>query len=114
MASDPRILGDGQFVEELLAQAEEGQRATLRLRTRVPHLNILAARVASKAGVDLSAMLSGSRNRLVVSARRTLCHLAVKELGYTGAEVARFLGTTTSSVNRLAKEGEIERPSSRQ
>jgi REP element-mobilizing transposase RayT len=113
MASDPRILGDSQFVEELLAQAKEEQRATLRVRTRVPHLNVLAARVATKAAVDLSAMLSGGRNRLVVSARRTLCHLAVKELGYTGAEVARFLGTTTSSVNRLAKEREMERPSGR-
>jgi predicted transcriptional regulator len=28
--------------------------------------------------------------------------LAVREMGYTGAEVARFLGVTTSSVNRLA------------
>jgi len=109
MASDPRVLGEGQFVEELLANAEEKQKATLRLRTRVPHLNILAARVAKNAAVDLSAMLSGSRIPSVVSARRALCHLAVKELGYSGAEVARFLGTTTSSVNRLAREGEVTR-----
>ncbi len=108
MTSDPRILGDGQFVEELLAQAEERQRATLRLRERVPHLNVLATQLATKAAVDLSAMLSGSRNRLVVSARRTLCNQAVNELGYSGAEVARFLGTTTSSVNRLAREEELE------
>jgi hypothetical protein len=110
MAGDSRILGDGRFVEELLAQAEEGQRATLRIRARVPNLNVLATRVAMKADVDLSAMLSGGRNRLVVSARRALCHQAVRELGYSGAEVARFLGTTTSSVNRLAKEGETESP----
>ena len=106
MASDARILGEGRFVEELLANAEERQKATLRLRTRVTHLNILIAQVAKKTTVDPSAILSGSRVRSVVSARRALCYLAVKELGYTGAEVARFLGTTTSSVNRLAKEGE--------
>jgi len=35
----------------------------------------------------------------------------VNELGYTGAEVARFLGATTSSINRLAREGEPEKPS---
>jgi len=113
MASDPRILGDGHFVEELLTQAEERHRATLRIRNRVPHLNVLATQVAAKAAVDLSAILSGSRSHLAASARRTLCHLAVKELGYTGAEVARFLGTTTSSVNRLAKEAELERVSQR-
>jgi hypothetical protein len=28
--------------------------------------------------------------------------VAVKGMGYSGAEVARFLGVTTSSVNRLA------------
>lgn len=110
MASDPRILGDGPFVEALLAEAEEGQRATLRVRARVPNLNVLATRTAMRSGVDLSAMLSGSRNRLVVSARRALCHQAVKELGYSGAEVARFLGTTTSSVNRLAREAETQEP----
>jgi len=107
VASDPRILGESRFVEGLLANAEERQRATLRLRARVPHLNILATQVAKKAAVELSAILSGSRVPSIVNARRALCHMAVKELGYTGAEVARFLGTTTSSVNRLAKEGEI-------
>jgi putative transposase len=109
MASDPRILGESRFVEELLASTEERQQATLRLRTRVPHLKVLAARLAKEAAVDLSAILSGSRVQSVVSARRALCHLAVKELGYSGAEVARFLGTTTSSVNRLARGGEAEK-----
>jgi hypothetical protein len=30
------------------------------------------------------------------------CQLAVGKMGHPGAEVARFLGVTTSSVNRLA------------
>ena len=97
-------------MEEFLANVEERQKATLRLRTRVLHLNILTAQVAKKAAVDRSVILLGSRVQSVVSARRTLCYLALKEHGYTGAEVARFLGTTTSSVNRLAKEGETAGP----
>jgi predicted transcriptional regulator len=39
-------------------------------------------------------------------ARRLFCQLAVKEMGYPGAEVARFLGVTTSAVNRLAASEE--------
>jgi hypothetical protein len=31
-----------------------------------------------------------------------ICQLAIGKIGYPGAEVARFLGVTTSSVNRLA------------
>ncbi len=35
------------------------------------------------------------------------CQLAVKEIGYSGAEVARFLGVSTSAVNRSANAEEI-------
>src|SRR4030067_374422 len=42
-----------------------------------------------------------------VRARRLFCQLAVRRMGYPGAEVARFLGVTTSSVNRLAVSEEV-------
>jgi predicted transcriptional regulator len=38
----------------------------------------------------------------VSHARRLVCQLAVRYLGYSGAAVARFLGVTTSAVNRAA------------
>jgi hypothetical protein len=38
----------------------------------------------------------------VANARKTFCQLAVGKMGYPGAEVAGYLGVTTSSVNRLA------------
>ena len=44
----------------------------------------------------------GDRRRGVVKARRLFCQLAVRRMGYSGAEVARCLGVTTSAVNRLA------------
>ena len=50
---------------------------------------------------------SGSRKRAVVRAKRVFCQLAVKKIGYSGAEVARFLGVTTSAVNRLANTKEL-------
>jgi hypothetical protein len=40
--------------------------------------------------------------RGVVRARRLFWQLAVRGRGYSGAEVARYLGVTTSAVNRLA------------
>ena len=33
------------------------------------------------------------------------CQVAVKEYGHSGASVARFLGVTTSLVNRYATSG---------
>jgi hypothetical protein len=34
--------------------------------------------------------------------RKTFCQFAAGRMGYPGAEVARYIGVTTSSVNRLA------------
>ena len=40
-------------------------------------------------------------------ARRLFCQLAVSKLRYYGVEVARYLGMTTSSVNRSANLMEL-------
>jgi hypothetical protein len=42
------------------------------------------------------------RKTKVARARRMFCQLAVAQIGYPGAEVARYLVATTSSVNPLA------------
>ncbi len=39
--------------------------------------------------------------------KKTFCQIAVGKLGYSGAEVAGFLGVTTSCVNRLAASREV-------
>jgi hypothetical protein len=48
---------------------------------------------------------SGGRGQGVVKARSIFCHLAVKRMGYSGAEGARYLGVPASAVNRLAISG---------
>jgi putative transposase len=102
MASDERVLGGGGFIEGILEEAEQRHRETLRLKGRAVDLEGLGRRVAQGEGLDLDEIRSGSRTRRVVRARRLFCQLAVKRMGYTGAEVARYLGATTSSVTRLA------------
>jgi hypothetical protein len=57
--------------------------------------------------IDKDELRSGNRKRQVVKARKLFCQLAVKKMGYSGAEVARFLGVTTSAVNRLANAEEL-------
>jgi hypothetical protein len=46
------------------------------------------------------------RKREVVKSLRLFCPIAVRNMGYSGAEVARFLGINTSVVNRLAVSDE--------
>jgi putative transposase len=107
MASDERILGSGEFIEEVLSGAEKQLEETLRLKARKVEVGILASQVSRSEGTDWDLVWSGSRIVKVVKARRLFCQLAVKKFGYSGAEVARYLGTTTSSVTRLANSIEL-------
>jgi len=56
---------------------------------------------------EASAIRSGVRKKEVVRARKILCQIAVRRLGYPGAEVARFLEISTSAVNCLASQKEL-------
>ena len=106
--SDERILGSGTFVETILHEAEERMKEALGFKTGILTFATLATLVSEKEGIEISALLSGSRKRPVAKARRIFCQIAVKKFRYTGASVARYLGVTTSLVNRMAGEDEIQ------
>ena len=102
VAFDERVLGGDHFIERLFSEAEEKERETLRISRKVPDLLTLAKRVMEGEGIEEGQLGSGIRKTEVVRARRVFCQLAIGKMGYPGAEVARFLGVTSSSVNRLA------------
>ncbi len=107
VASDDRVLGRDEFVQRLMSEAEEKEKETLRLGREVPGLAMLVDRISRGEGIEESELRSGTRKREAVRARRLFCQLAIGRMGYPGAEVARFLGVTTSSVNRLAVSEEV-------
>jgi chromosomal replication initiation ATPase DnaA len=108
VASDDRILGSSEFIQEVLSEAEEREKETLRMSLQVSDLPSLARTLKMDGGkIDKDELRSGNRKRQVVKARKLFCQLAVKKMGYSGAEVARFLGVTTSAVNRLANAEEL-------
>jgi len=103
-ASDERILGDGEFVERVIGEWNEVGRANLRLTGVRKSLSLLAQRVCENLGVTVEELRSGSRRGVVLKAREEFAQVAVKELGYSGAEVARYLGVTGSCVTRIVAE----------
>lgn len=107
LPSDERILGGGEFVEQLLADAAQREKETLRLSRKIVDLATVSGMVIAKTGVAEEDLRSGIRRRAAVRARTLFCQVAVKGMGYSGVEVARFLGVTTSSVNRLAVSEEL-------
>jgi putative transposase len=106
--SDERILGGSDFVENAIKEAEEKEKETLRLNQKISDLVLLAGKICKGEGAEISDLCSGIRKKDVVRSRRIYCQLAVKRMGYSGAEIARFLGITTSAVNRLAASDELQ------
>lgn len=106
--ADERVLGAGEFTERLVSEAEERLRQTIRLRRSAPVLEDVAAIVVRQTGLSDGELRSGNKSRRINSARKLFCQIAVKHLGYSGADVARFLGVGTSAVNRLAMAPQVE------
>ena len=102
VASDERILGSGEFIEQLRVEAARQERETLRFARKVVALATLQRTLCAGECIAAAELHAGLRSRRVVQARRLFCQIAVRGMGYSGAAVARFLGITTSAVNRLA------------
>lgn len=105
-AFDSRVLGDSDFVQEIKSGLDDMIKKNLRISGRSIDLEELCARVCKKKDVSLAELISGSRRRDLVTARRIVSWIAVHELGYSGAEVARHLGVTNSCVTRFLSSGE--------
>lgn len=59
-------------------------------------------------GVSVNEIWAASRRHKAISARRDFSQTAVNVIGYAGADVARYLGITSSCVIRItSQEGEI-------
>jgi len=63
--------------------------------------------IKNREGINEGELRMGRKKREVVRARRIFSRLAVKKMGFSGAEIARFLGVTTSAINRLANSEEL-------
>ena len=103
---DQRVLGDDEFVKRILTEANDFTKENLRLGGKRMELQSLAEGLCEVHEVSLGELRSGSRRREIVKARQLFSRLAVKELGYSGAEIARYLGVTTSCITRTISQGE--------
>jgi len=102
---DPRILGDGGFVRDTVQRSDERFKQNLRLCPKRPAIASICREVCETFNVSQGELCAGSRRRPVVAAREALSWIAVRELGYSGADVARFLGVTNSCVTRSVAAG---------
>jgi len=100
---DARILGSGDFVSDVLHQANEveGRKQGYKV-----DLEELVKRVSHNADIELQDLLSSKRERRISHARGIVCYLAVVKLGYNLSEVGKMLGVSRKSVSRCIRRGE--------
>jgi putative transposase len=104
--SDERILGDSDFVDLILRQAEEVYTRQCGLKRRGYDLEKIAERVAEIYGIEVGEVLARGRQPQRVSARSLFCFWAVRELGNSLASLAVRLGMSLAGVGYAAQRGE--------
>jgi len=99
-SSDERILGSGEFVDEILRGAEERQLRQMKLRRRDKSIEDIIQEECGKRKVSEKELRKGGRRARASEVREAIAWRGKEELGISGAEIARHLGVNTSSINR--------------
>lgn len=111
--SDQRILGESDFVNEVLSESEEKLTRKYELKSRGYSYKRVLERVCSLFEMDEDYITGKGRQQDRVQARDLLCYWSSKELGIPMAELARRLNLTITGVSysvsrgeKMAKEGD--------
>jgi len=107
---DERILGDSDFVENVLKSAEEELEQKYDLRASGYDFDRVARRVAEVMAMEIDQVTAFGKSPQTVKARSLLCFWAHRKLGMTTIEIGRRLNISQSAVSRSSMRGQkIER-----
>jgi REP element-mobilizing transposase RayT len=104
--SDERILGDGDFVESVLAEADEKITRRFAYKSKGISLDHLLQAVATLVGIESEELVGASKARKVTKGRILFCYLAVREMGLSMTEIASRLKIALPTVSGAVQKGE--------
>jgi REP-associated tyrosine transposase len=105
--SDERILGESDFVADVLSQANEKFDRKYELKRLGYDLGGIAARVAKIYDIEVDDIFLKGKQQKRVKARSLFCFWAVRELGISLTELAGRLGISVPGVGYSVERGEI-------
>ena len=103
---DERILGDSEFVEQVLKEAEDRLERRYALEAKGYDFDQVIERVTQVLNMNVSDVLKRSKDPQTVKARSLLCFWANRELGMTTVEISHRLKVSQSAVSRASMRGE--------
>ena len=101
--SDERILGSGDFVNEVVSEAEESLRRQFSKRELAEKIERYIKDLCREEGVNVDELRSGSRRPHVSTIRRRIATDLLERYGVPLAEIARRLGVTTSAISKALR-----------
>ena len=104
--SDERILGDSDFVDKVLGEAEEQLERKYAFHARGVDLNKVRQVVAELMGIEPEIVFAPGKERTRVQARSLLCYWAVRELGISMTRLSKELNMSLSAVSVAVQRGE--------
>jgi len=106
MKGDERILGDGDFVMDILSEANERMDRRSELKSRGYTIEKLEQRVLRFYQIEREELYSKSRQKVRSEARSVFCYWAVRELGVEGTYMAKRLKMSQPGVAYAIGRGE--------
>ncbi|MFO7784133.1 MAG: transposase, partial [Desulfatiglandales bacterium] len=104
--SDERILGDGDFVADVLAEAEEAMERKTALAVQGVDLQRVIGLVADLMSMPRERIIGSGKSPDKVKARRLICYWGTTELGLTMTGVANALKISVPTASIAARRGE--------
>ena len=105
MKSDERILGNGDFVSDILSKAEESLEKRYALKAGGVDIDYIAKRVAALLDIPEAAVWREGKFKELVEARSLLCFWSVRELRISMTCLARRLNISTVAVSKSVARG---------
>ncbi len=96
--SDERILGSGEFVEQLIEQSDQLRKEQFSVQQRLQRAASVVEKLCKKENVSISELKSGSRRQKVLMVRSQLAKDLVEQCGLSLTEAGRHLGVSASAI----------------
>jgi REP element-mobilizing transposase RayT/transposase-like protein len=103
---DGRILGSGEFVTEMIREAEKKVRRYLSVSEMKTSMDNAIKEICRKEGVGEQELRMGVRTRKYSRVRAKISYYLSHEFGVSRAEIARQLGVCTSAVAKAIQNME--------
>jgi REP element-mobilizing transposase RayT len=98
---DDRILGSGDFVEQIIKEASQKVKYQFPKNEHLQEVEEFIMKMCQEENININEIRSGSRRKQISKFRSQLAVSLVEKYGISLAETARRLGVSTSAISKI-------------